>query len=127
MKIKTQNNLMTTEMKLRLLFFSIIVFLITNCASNNTKDESKTDSKSIDLVESKRIINDGLYLITKIDTIATQLSPLSSNEAAIFFSKLFDEYNSEEYLRIVIDTTYYVPIILEKPPTTEQQTNDKRK
>lgn len=75
----------------------------------------------------KKTIKDGLYLIDKIDTIATQLSPLSHNEMAVSFSKLFAEYNSDGFLRIIIDTTQYVPLELEKAPTTEQQTEQKKK
>lgn len=72
-------------------------------------------------------IPDGLYLIVKIDTAATQVDTLSSKEIAIYFSKLFEDFNSDEYLRIIIDTTEYVPLELEKAPTTEQQTEAKKK
>jgi hypothetical protein len=77
--------------------------------------------------QSKKTISDGLYLITKIDTVATQLSPLTSNEVAISFSKLFKEYTSDGFIRLVIDTTEYVPLELERPPVTEQQTELKKK
>jgi len=114
-------------MKLRLLYLCIVAFLVTSCASNDNTDKLNADQKPIDSVESKSSVPDGLYLITKMDTVASQLSPLSSKKIEIFFSSLFDEYNSEEYLRIIIDTTEYVPIQLEKPPTTEQQTSTKKK
>jgi preprotein translocase subunit SecD len=68
-----------------------------------------------------KTISDGFYLVTKIDTVATQLSTLSSNEIVISFSKLFEEYNSDEFRRIIIDTTEFVPLELEKSPSTEQQ------
>lgn len=71
-------------------------------------------------------IPDGLYLIVKIDTAATQVDTLSSKEIAIYFSKLFEDFNSDEYLRIIIDTTEYVPLELEKAPTTEQQSKAKK-
>ncbi len=72
-------------------------------------------------------IPDGLYLIVKIDTVETQVDTLSSKEIAVYFSKLFQDYNSNEYLRIIIDTTEYVPLELDKAPTTEQQTEAKKK
>jgi hypothetical protein len=75
----------------------------------------------------KRTIRDGLYLIIKIDTIARQLSPLSKNEIAISFSKEFVDYNSDEFIRLIIDTTEFVPLELETPPVTEQQTEQKKK
>jgi preprotein translocase subunit SecD len=71
-------------------------------------------------------IPDGLYLVDKIDTVATQDDTLSSKEIALYFSKLFEEFNSNEFLRIIIDTTEYVPLELEKAPTTEQQTEAKK-
>jgi preprotein translocase subunit SecD len=77
--------------------------------------------------KSNYTIPDGLYLIVKIDTAATQVDTLSSKEIAIYFSKLFEDFNSNEYLRIIIDTTAYVPLELEKAPTTEQQTEAKKK
>ena len=72
-------------------------------------------------------IPDGLYLIVKIDTLAAQIDTLSTKEIAIYFSKLFEDFNTNEYLRIIIDTTEYVPLELEKVPTTEQQTEAKKK
>ncbi len=76
----------------------------------------------------KKTILNGLYLITKIDTDATKLSPLSQNEMAVGFSKLFAEYNNkDEFIRLIIDTTQFVPLELEKAPTTEQQTEKKKK
>jgi len=72
-------------------------------------------------------IPDGLYLIVKIDTLATQVDTLSSKEIAIYFGKLFEDFNSDGYLRIIIDSTEYVPLELEKAPTTEQQTESKKK
>ena len=77
--------------------------------------------------ESKNNIKDGLYLITNIDTVALQRSSLSSKEMEISFSLLFEEYNTKEFRRIIIDTTEYVPLELEKPPLTEQQTDRKKK
>lgn len=77
--------------------------------------------------KSANTIPDGLYLIVKIDTVATQVDTLSSKEIAIYFSKLFEDFNSDEYLRIIIDTTEYVPLELEKEPTSEQQTDAKKK
>lgn len=70
---------------------------------------------------------DGLYPIVNIDTVATQIDTLSSKEIAVYFSELFKDFNSNEYLRIIIDTSDYVPLELEKAPTTEQQTEAKKK
>ncbi|MEI7485414.1 MAG: hypothetical protein WCK13_11955 [Ignavibacteriota bacterium] len=76
---------------------------------------------------SQNKLKDGLYLVNRIDTIAGQPSELSVNEMNVYFSKMFEEYNTDEYARIVIDTTQYVPLELEAAPKTEQQTEDKKK
>lgn len=76
--------------------------------------------------KSATIIPDGLYSITKIDTLEKEVDVLSSNEKAINFSKLFEDLNSKGYIRLIIDTTQYVPLELEKVPTTEQQTEAKK-
>ena len=93
----------------------IIVFLLSFVAISFAQKPIKSQLK------------DGLYLISKIDTNSTQLSLLSTNETAVFFSKMFDEYNAEGYLRIIIDTSDFVPLELEKAPLTEQQTESKKK
>ena len=77
--------------------------------------------------ETPKFIPDGLYLVKKIDTIKTELSPLLLNEKAIFFSKMFDEYNDQNYNRIIIDTTQYVQLELEDNPKAEQDTEIKKR
>jgi hypothetical protein len=76
---------------------------------------------------SQNKLKDGLYLVNRIDTIAGQTSELSVNETDVYFSKMFEEYNTDEFARIIIDTTQYVPLELESAPKTEQQTEDKKK
>jgi preprotein translocase subunit SecD len=76
---------------------------------------------------SQNKLKDGLYLVNRIDTIAGQTSELSVNETDVYFSKMFEDYNTDEFARIIIDTTQYVPLELESAPKTEQQTEDKKK
>ncbi len=100
--------------------------VMASCESNVTKDQNEQETKATITTQAQPLV-DGLYLITGIDTIENKLSPLATNETAIFFSKLFDDYNTEEYLRIIIDSTQFVPIQLGQAPTTEQQTDSKKK
>lgn len=76
---------------------------------------------------SVQTIPDGLYLIIRTDTITSNVDALASNELQIYFSKLFEDFNSEDNFNIVIDTTEYVPLVLEKAPMTEQQTEAKKR
>lgn len=76
---------------------------------------------------SQKTFKDGLYLIVRVDTVASQPDTLGTNEKAIFFSKMFEEYNGDEFTRIIIDTTEFVPLELEKPPVTEKDTDLKKK
>ncbi len=76
---------------------------------------------------SQNTINDGLYLINRIDTVATETSLISEKEMAVYFSPLFEEFNSDGFTRIIIDTTQYVPLELEVSPKTEQETDLKKK
>lgn len=75
----------------------------------------------------KTLIPDGLYLIVRVDTVETSLNNLPSYERPIFFNKQFDDFNSEEYLRLIVNTTEYVPLELEKKPNIEPQTENKKK
>ena len=77
--------------------------------------------------ETPKFIPDGLYLVKKIDTIKTPLRPLLLNEKSIFFNKMFDEYNDQNYNRIIIDTTQYVQLNLEEDPKTEQDEESKKR
>ncbi len=97
--------------------FRIILAALTICIS----------LRSLAQTQSVYTIPDGLYLIAKIDTAAAQVDTLSSKQISIYFNKLFEDFNSDEYLRIIIDTTEYVPLELAKAPTTEQQTEAKKK
>lgn len=78
-------------------------------------------------VQAKPNIKDGLYRIVAIDTVPAQQTPLPRHSTAVFFSKLFEDYNDGEYNRLIIDTSEFVPLELEKAPTTEQQTENKKK
>jgi len=75
----------------------------------------------------KKPIKDGLYLIDRIDSIHTSSNSISSGEIVIGFSAMFAEFNSDNIKRIIIDTTAWVPLELEKPPVAEQQTELKKK
>lgn len=101
-------------MKIKLLNFLIIILLFSILYSSAQKSP-------------KIKVKDGLYLISKVDTNSNQLSKLSKNETVVFFSKMFEEFNDGNYQRIIIDTTDYVPLELQKAPTTEQQTENKKK
>ena len=80
---------------------------------------------SIGTTKSK--IHDGLYLITQIDTVQSRPTALGLTEVPVFFSPMFEDFNSEKYVRLVVDTTNYVPLELEKLPETEQETDFKKK
>ena len=79
------------------------------------------------IIYSQNTIKDGLYLIDRIDTVASQPDLRSEKEIAVYFSPMFEEYNGDEFTRIIIDTTQFVPLELEEPPKTEQQTDNKKK
>ena len=40
---------------------------------------------------------------------------------------MFEEYNTGKFARIIIDTSEYVPLELDKPAATEKQTDTKKK
>jgi hypothetical protein len=77
--------------------------------------------------ESKKTIRDGLYLIDKLGSDTMRFDSLSPKEILINFNHMFIENNEQEFTRILIDTTEFVPLELEKLPTTEQQTLLKKK
>lgn len=113
----------------------LILFLAVSCNQSETQTAGTTTSAA-KLSEAKAndrgkpqqtTLPDGLYLINRIDTAEAQPLSLSSNEKAIFFSKLFEEYNADGYQRIIIDTTQYVPLELMRSPGTEQETELKKK
>ena len=94
-----------------------IIFIVLSFISSFCFSQSKQS----------KTIPDGIYYIVKIDTTEFQIDTLSSNELSINFSKMFEDYNSEEYLKLIIDTTEYVPLELEAAPVAEKQTEFKKK
>lgn len=77
--------------------------------------------------EEKNRIPDGLYLVTALGTDTTQIQAHPGNEMAVNFNYDFIAKSDMEYDEIRIDTSEYVPLELEKLPTTEQQTETKKK
>lgn len=77
--------------------------------------------------KSPKKIQNGLYLITKIDTVENKLSKPAPNEMAISFNKEFEDYTSDGFIRLIIDTSDFVPLELDKAPKAEQQTDSKKK
>ena len=75
----------------------------------------------------KKIIKDGLYLISREGTDTTQFDSLKINDIVIGFNYLVIAKNDQKFSRIVIDTSEYVPLELEKLPSAEQQTDIKKK
>ena len=93
----------------KLIALFIIVFAISAAAFSQSK------------------INNGLYLVDYVDTVKVSEILLNDKEMIVYFSPMFDEFNSDKDTRIIIDTTQYVPLELETPPVTEQQTENKKK
>lgn len=75
----------------------------------------------------KKAINDGLYLIEKEGTDTTRFQVGAKNRAAVKFSDMFVEDKDQNNVRLLINTSDYVPLELEKSPETEQQTETKKK
>lgn len=65
--------------------------------------------------------------MTKFSTASVQARDDSSDELEIRFNELFKEYTAEENVRLIIDTTDSVPLDLMEAPSTEQQTDAKKK
>jgi hypothetical protein len=97
-----------------IILLSLVVIFNYGCATSEPLNESTI------------VIEDGLYCVSKIDTVAAHLSPLNPGEKAIFFNKMFDEFNDGGYHRIIIDTTDYVPLELREPAKSEQVTEQKK-
>jgi hypothetical protein len=77
--------------------------------------------------EPKKAIKDGLYLIDKPGTDTTFFDSISTNELIINFNQKFIENNAQEFTKLLIDTSEFVPLELEKLPVAEQQTELKKK
>src|SRR6056297_2444035 len=71
--------------------------------------------------EEKNRIPDGLFLVTALGSDTTQIQTHHGNEMAVNFNYDFIAKSDMEYDEIRIDTSEYVPLELEKLPTTEQQ------
>lgn len=77
--------------------------------------------------QQKQTVENGLYLIVRMDTTHTGSQRVTAQQKALHFSPLFEEYNGDEQTRIIIDCRDHVPLELRKAPETEQQTEQKKK
>ncbi|MFH2143423.1 MAG: hypothetical protein ABIJ97_13440 [Bacteroidota bacterium] len=71
--------------------------------------------------EQKNTIKDGLYLVDKLGNDSTQFDSLKTSEIIINFSHMFLENDKPEFTKLLIDTTEFVQLELEKLPSTEHQ------
>lgn len=71
-------------------------------------------------------IEDGLYRVVMLDTTEADKTKLKKGEQEIFFSQLFNEFNLEGYLRLVVDAADYVPLSLSKKPHTVKASSSKK-
>lgn len=77
--------------------------------------------------KAKKTISDGLYLIKKEGTDTKQFDSVTKSDVVVKFDKMFVEDKEQGHIRLLIDTSDYVPLELEKPAVTEQQTETKKK
>jgi len=82
---------------------------------------------SFSQTETKKSVRDGLYLIIKTGTDNTTFDSIAKGQIVINFNKMVIENNGQEFTKVLIDTSEYVPLELEKPPTSERQTDLKMK
>lgn len=75
----------------------------------------------------KKAISDGLYLIKKEGTDTKRFDSVTKSDVVVRFDKMFVENKEHGHVRLLIDTSDYVPLELEKPAVTEQQTETKKK
>jgi hypothetical protein len=73
--------------------------------------------------KNNKTIRDGFYEVVKLGTTAMSSDSLDPAQVIVDFDTLF---NPGDYTRVAIDTLDYVPLELEKLPTTEQQTELKK-
>lgn len=72
-------------------------------------------------------IRDGLYLVIKTGSDTTRFDKIKTSEIEIHFNSLFLEFADQDMSKILIDTSEFVPLELEKLPVTEPQTELKKK
>lgn len=105
------DNLYAIRMKPLMLTLSLVCIILGTCFSQTGP---------------RKKLHDGLYLIVRVDTLESQPLDLKGDQTAVYFSPMFEDFN-DGYNRIIIDSDEYVPLELEKPPVTEQQTELKKK
>ncbi len=69
---------------------------------------------------------DGLYMVPAFAVDSNWTTPAPKGTIAVPFHSLFLEAD-ERGLLVLIDTTAFVPLLLEMPPQAEQQSEDKQR
>lgn len=71
-------------------------------------------------------LQDGLYHVVMLDTSESDKTKLKKGESEVFFSQLFNEFNLEGYLRLIVEVNDYVPLKLSEKPSTVNTSKNKK-
>ncbi|MCE1164448.1 MAG: hypothetical protein LWX07_03485 [Bacteroidetes bacterium] len=86
------------------------------------------DSLTVITKDTTNQLRDGMYLvISEIKNEADTPDIIGPNRFVVKCSDMLIENNEGEYIKMIIDTTGFVPLILRINPKTEQQTETKKR
>lgn len=114
--------------KMRILFPALLVALFFSYTAVGMHAAGGPDNGTSVTRDTTNQLQDGMYLVLseiKNDLDAPDI--LSPNRFVVNCSDLLLENNEREYIKLIIDTSDFVPLILKVKPRTEQQTETKKK
>ncbi|HWY35983.1 MAG TPA: hypothetical protein VNX68_15170 [Nitrosopumilaceae archaeon] len=94
-------------MKKMFLYLSLVV-LFSKCSTVQEKNNNH--------------VKDGFYEVDKRGVDSTQFGELNGNEILITYNSI---YNEQEYTKVLIDTSDFVPLELETIPVTQKDSSQK--
>lgn len=89
---------------------------------------NRTDSRTVMTKDTAKQLRDGMYLVSSTIKNETDTPDIiGPNKFVVKCSDMLIENNEGEYIKMIIDTTGFVPLILRVNPKTEQQTETKKR
>lgn len=117
---------MTQKIKLPLLAVFITLILLFSAAGMYSAN--RTDSRTVMTKDTAKQLRDGMYLVSSTIKNETDTPDIiGPNKFVVKCSDMLIENNEGEYIKMIIDTTGFVPLILRVNPKTEQQTETKKR
>ncbi len=116
------------KLRMKILFPALLVALFISYSAVGLHSAGGPDNGTSVTRDTTNQLQDGMYLVlSEIKNDADAPDILSPDRFLVKCSDMLLENNEREYIKLIIDASDFVPLILKVKPRTEQQTETKKR